>query len=118
MGDTSQPLVLQPNIHDSSTLIVAVIVSSMFLVVALVTGLLLKLYRQRWKKSAKFSKLQRDNTRPSISLSSVSDSEVEEKFSISTTIIIETVQENNSQTDLYGSDYFLNSLEEVLDFAA
>ena len=84
------------------------------------TGLLLKLYRQRRKNSAKFSKLcvfQRDIVRPSISLSSVSDSEVEERFSISTTIIIETLQENNSQTDLDGSDFFLNSLEEVLDFA-
>ena len=32
-------------------------------------------------------------------------------------IIIKTFQENNSQTDFDGSDYFLNSLE-LLDFAA
>ena len=83
----------------------------------MLTGLLLKLYRERRKKAAdlkaKLCVFHQDIARPS-----VSDSEVKDRFSISTiNKIQETFQENKSQTDLDGSDYFLNSLEEVLDFA-
>ena len=83
----------------------------------MLTGLLLKLYRQRRKKAAdlkaKLCVFHQDIARPS-----VWDTEVKDRFSISTiNKIQETFQENKSQTDLDGSDYFLNSLEEVLDFA-